>query len=59
MRVGGYRHAPAALPPGNTPYIGGWVGPTAGLDGCGKFAPPPTVIPFPDRPARGDQLPNG
>jgi hypothetical protein len=42
MVVGGQRHAPAALPrerPG--PHcIGGWVGPTAGLDGCGKPRPP-------------------
>ena len=34
----GQRHAPAALPPGKTLYrcTGGWVGPSAGLDGCGK-----------------------
>jgi len=33
--VGGQRHAPAALPPGNGPgthCIGGWVDPTAGLE---------------------------
>jgi hypothetical protein len=38
MRVGGQRLAPAALPPGNRPgthCTGGWVGPRAGLDGCG------------------------
>ena len=37
--VGGQRHAPAALLPGKrpcTPSTGGWVGPRAGLDGCGK-----------------------
>ena len=36
--VGGQRHTPAALPPGKAQYplIGGWVGPKAGLDGCGK-----------------------
>jgi hypothetical protein len=33
------RQAPAALPPGNRNGnygIGDWVGPRAGLDGCGK-----------------------
>jgi hypothetical protein len=42
MRVGGQRHAPAALPPGNRPgthCTGGWVGPRAGLDGCEKSRP--------------------
>ena len=34
--VGGQRHAPAALSPGNAHCIGGWVGPRTGLDGCGK-----------------------
>jgi hypothetical protein len=36
--VGGQRHAPAALArvrPG-THCMGGWVVPSAGLDGCGK-----------------------
>ena len=40
--VGGQRHASAALPPGNSPgthCIGDWVGPRAGLDGCGKSRP--------------------
>jgi len=40
MGVGGQRHAPAALPPGKrrgTHFIGGWVGPRAGLGGCGKY----------------------
>ena len=39
MWVGGQRHAPAALPPGQrrgTHCIGGCMGPTAGLEGCGK-----------------------
>ena len=39
MGVGGQRHTPADLPPGKRPCthcIGGWVGPKAGLDGCGK-----------------------
>jgi hypothetical protein len=37
MRVGGQRHAPAAFPReiAGTHYIGGWMGPRAGLDGCG------------------------
>ena len=42
MRVGGQLHASAALTPGKrhgTRCIGGWVGPRAGLDGCGKFCP--------------------
>ena len=42
MGVGVQRHAPAALHPGKrhgTPFIGGWVGLRAGLDGCGKPRP--------------------
>ena len=42
MRVGGQRLAPATLPPRERPSahcIGGWVGPRAGLDGCGKRRP--------------------
>jgi hypothetical protein len=38
MGVGGQHQSPAALPqerPG-THYIGGWEGPSAYLDGCGK-----------------------
>ena len=48
MGVGGQRHAPAALPPGNRPgthCIGGWVGPRAGLNACGKSRPPPGFVP--------------
>jgi hypothetical protein len=40
--VGGEHHAPAALAPGKRPgthCTGGWVGPRAGLDGCGKSRP--------------------
>jgi len=40
MWVGVQRHVPAALPPGKRPgthFIGDWVDPRAGLDGCGKF----------------------
>jgi hypothetical protein len=44
MGVGVQRHNPAALPPRKRPgthCIGGWVGPRAGLDVCGKSLPPP------------------
>jgi len=40
MGVGGQRHTPAALPlerPG-THFIGGWVGPRAGLAGAENLA---------------------
>jgi hypothetical protein len=46
--VGGQRHASAALPPGKrsgTHCIGGWMGPWAGLDGCGKSRPHRHLIP--------------
>jgi hypothetical protein len=55
--VGGQRHAPGALPPGkwlSTHCIGGWVGPRAGLGGCGKSRPHQDSIP--DRPARSKSL---
>jgi hypothetical protein len=48
MGVSGQRHAPAALPPGkrhSTRCIGGWVGPRAGLDECGRSRPPPGFDP--------------
>jgi len=48
--VGGQRHDLAALPPGKRPSthcIGGWVGPRAGLDGCGKSRPSRNSIPGP------------
>jgi hypothetical protein len=57
MRVGGQLHAPATLPPGKrhgTHCTGGWVGPRAGLDGCGK--PRLTGIRSMDRPARSESL---
>jgi hypothetical protein len=49
MGLGGQRHALASLPPGKTRYhcIGGWVGPRAGLDGCGKSRPHRDSIPGP------------
>ena len=46
--VGGLRHAPAALLPRKRPSthcVGGWVGPRAGLDGCGKSRRPPGFDP--------------
>jgi len=39
MEVSGQLHALAALPPGESPgthYIGGWVGPRAGLDAVAR-----------------------
>jgi hypothetical protein len=56
MGVGGQRHAPATLPrerPG-THFIGGWVGPSVGMDGCGKSRP--HRIRSPDRPGRSESL---
>jgi hypothetical protein len=56
MGLGDQRHAPAAFRqerPG-THCIGGWVGPMAGLDGCGKSRP--TGIRSPDHPARSESL---
>jgi len=53
MVVGGQRYAPAAIYPQERPgtnCTGGWVGPRAGLDGCGKSRPYRDSIP--DRPAR-------
>ena len=53
----GQRHAPAALYPRETPgthCTGGWVGPRAGLDRCGKCRP--TEIRSPGRPACSQSL---
>ena len=56
--MSGQQHAPAALyhreRPG-THCTGGWVGPTAGLEGR-KISPPTTGIRFPDRPAPSQSL---
>jgi hypothetical protein len=44
----GQRHAPVALYPRERPgthCTGAWVGPRAGLDGCGKPLPPPGFDP--------------
>ena len=54
MGVGAQRHAPAILPrerPG-TPCIGGWIEPSAGLNGWAKSHPPPyrDLIPGPSSP---------
>jgi len=50
MGVTGHRHVPAALPPtpGKTwyPGTGGWVGPSAVLDGCGNSRRPPGIDPL-------------
>jgi hypothetical protein len=47
--VGGQCNAPAVLPLGKTGthFIRGWLGPTAGLDGCGKSRPHRYSIPGP------------
>ena len=39
MVEGGQRHAPSSLPPETpgTHCLGGWLGPIARLEGCGKF----------------------
>ena len=42
--VGGKRHDPPDLPLG-THFVGGWVGPRAGLDRCEKSRPPPGFEP--------------
>jgi hypothetical protein len=45
--VGGQRHVLAALPPRKpaTHFTKVWVGPRAGLDGCGKPRPTPEFDP--------------
>jgi hypothetical protein len=56
--VGGQRHDPAALPPGKRAgihCIGGWVGPRAGLNVCGKSRPPNGIRSL-DRPAGSESL---
>jgi hypothetical protein len=48
--VRGQRHAPAAFYPRERPgthCTGGWVGPRAGLDRCGKYRPHRDSIPGP------------
>jgi len=44
MGVGGQPHDPAAFTPGKSPGThgtGGWLGLGTGLEGQGKFRPPP------------------
>jgi hypothetical protein len=58
MGVGNKSHSPVVLPPGKKPgahCIGRWVGPRAGLDGCGKSRPHHGIR-YPDRPARSQPL---
>ena len=58
MGLGVQSHAPAALPQGKklgAQFIGGWVGPGTGLDGCGKSCVP-IEIRSPDRPSRSNSL---
>ena len=53
MGVGSQRHAPAALPlrkRAGINCIGGWVGPRAGLDGCGKSRPQAEFHPRTEQP---------
>jgi len=55
--VSDQQHAQAALYPRKRPgthFTGGWVGPRAGLDRCGKSRPHRDSIP--DRPARSQSL---
>jgi hypothetical protein len=55
--VRGQRHAPAAIYPRErpgTPCTGGWVGPRAGLDRCGKSHP--HRCPISNLPARNQLL---
>ena len=49
MGMGGQHHAPTALPleRPDTHCTGGWVGPRAGLEGCGKSRPHQDSIPGP------------
>jgi len=54
--VGGQGQAPANLPLGrtfSTPCEGGWVGPSSGLDVCGKSRPRRNSIPGSSSPLQG------
>jgi hypothetical protein len=53
MGVGSQLHTPTSLPAEKKPdFIGGWLGPRAGLDGCGKYLPHRDSIPGPSIPYR-------
>jgi len=54
-RVWGVSVTPRPLFTPGTHCTGGWMGPRAGLDKCGKSRPP-TAIRSPDRPARSQSL---
>jgi len=48
MGLGVQPHASATSTPGEDPvpiFAGGFVGPRAGVDMCGKFSPPPGFDP--------------
>jgi len=54
MGMGGQRHTPVALPQGTRPgthFIGGRVGPSSCLEGCGKLHPPHPGIRSREHPA--------
>ena len=57
MGVGGQRHASADLLTPGTHCTGGWVGPMAGLDGCGKSRPPPDFDPRTVQPVAISDIP--
>jgi len=60
MRVGGQRHALAALPPGKTRYpLYRRLGGPHSRSGRVRKISPLTEIRSPDRPDRSNQLPNG
>jgi len=49
MGVGGQHHAPVTLPQGKRPgnhCAGGWMGPKADMDGCGKSRLHTSVMTF-------------
>ena len=54
MGLGGQRQVSGALPRVRhlTHCTGGWMGPSAGLDGCGKYHPYRDSIPGPSSPQR-------
>jgi hypothetical protein len=55
MGVGGQRHAASSLPAGKRPCthcVGGWVGPRAVVDRCGRSHPHWDSIPGPSSPYR-------
>ena len=57
--VGGQRHAPTNLPAGkrlHTPCAGDWVGPSSGLDVCGKSRHRRDSIPGSPSPLQGALL---